>query len=206
MSRNRGSLSSSRREFLTATGSAAVLASTMSPLLARGNQAAAPDDPSANLARQLFMSLSPKQRDEICFDWDHTTPDHGKLRLHVSNNWQISPYRVISDFYTTDQQEMIEALFWSLYNPDWKPKIQKQLQDDANGYGKGQSIAIFGNPQDGPFELVMTGRHLTIRCDGNSTEHTAFGGPIFYGHAAQGFDEEPDHPGERILVAGRARE
>jgi hypothetical protein len=41
----------------------------------------------------------------------------------------------------------------------------------------------------------MTGRHLTIRCDGDSAEHVAFGGPIFYGHAAQGFDEKPDHPG-----------
>jgi hypothetical protein len=41
----------------------------------------------------------------------------------------------------------------------------------------------------------MTGRHLTIRCDGNSTEHMAFGGPIFYGHAASGFNEDPGHPG-----------
>jgi hypothetical protein len=41
----------------------------------------------------------------------------------------------------------------------------------------------------------MTGRHLTIRCDGNSQEHMAFGGPIFYGHAAQGFNEAKDHPG-----------
>lgn len=24
---------------------------------------------------------------------------------------------------------------------------------------------------------------------------TAFGGPIFYGHAAEGFNEKPDHPG-----------
>ena len=41
----------------------------------------------------------------------------------------------------------------------------------------------------------MTGRHLTARCDGDSAEHVAFGGPIFYGHAAQGFDEEATHPG-----------
>jgi hypothetical protein len=41
----------------------------------------------------------------------------------------------------------------------------------------------------------MTGRHMTLRCDGNSADHVAFGGPIFYGHAAKGFDEKPDHPG-----------
>ncbi|MEO7402626.1 MAG: DUF3500 domain-containing protein, partial [Burkholderiales bacterium] len=30
---------------------------------------------------------------------------------------------------------------------------------------------------------------------GNSADHVAFGGPIFYGHAADGFDEGPTHPG-----------
>jgi hypothetical protein len=41
----------------------------------------------------------------------------------------------------------------------------------------------------------MTGRHMTIRCDGNSTEHVAFGGPIFYGHDPKGeFYEEAGHP------------
>ena len=45
------------------------------------------------------------------------------------------------------------------------------------------------------FELVMTGRHMTIRCDGDRAEHVAFAGPIFYGHAASGFNEKPNHPG-----------
>jgi hypothetical protein len=36
---------------------------------------------------------------------------------------------------------------------------------------------------------------MTIRCDGNSTDDVAFGGPIFYGHAADGFNEKPNHPG-----------
>src|SRR5205085_6330840 len=39
------------------------------------------------------------------------------------------------------------------------------------------------------------GRHMTIRADGNSESHVAFGGPIFYGHAASGFNEEVHHPG-----------
>ena len=86
-------------------------------------------------------------------------------------------------------------LFWGLYSPDWHDRIKKQLQDDAGGYGKEHSIAIFGQPGAGKFEFVMTGRHLTIRCDGNSVEHVAFGGPIFYGHAASGFDEKVGHPG-----------
>jgi len=41
----------------------------------------------------------------------------------------------------------------------------------------------------------MTGRHTTVRCDGDSAEHLAFGGPIFYGHAADDFNEKANHPG-----------
>src|SRR5262249_44796321 len=45
------------------------------------------------------------------------------------------------------------------------------------------------------FEWVLTGRHMTVRCDGSSVEGKAFGGPIFYGHAARGmFNEPADHP------------
>ncbi|MBT5706933.1 MAG: DUF3500 domain-containing protein, partial [Verrucomicrobia bacterium] len=40
------------------------------------------------------------------------------------------------------------------------------------------------------------GRHVTRRCDGDSVEGTAFGGPIFYGHQAGKYDEEAsNHPG-----------
>jgi hypothetical protein len=35
---------------------------------------------------------------------------------------------------------------------------------------------------------------MTLRCDGNSADHVAFGGPIFYGHAASGFNEKAGHP------------
>jgi hypothetical protein len=45
------------------------------------------------------------------------------------------------------------------------------------------------------FEFVITGRHHTLRADGNTEAHVAFGGPIFYGHAASGFNEKADHPG-----------
>ena len=49
-------------------------------------------------------------------------------------------------------------------------------------------------PGGDKFEFVMTGRHMTIRADGNTESHVAFGGPIFYGHAASGFNEKVHHP------------
>lgn len=181
-----------RRSFAKTVGVAAVAASVAPRIVTAAQSTAAV---SETMVKKLYDSLNPKQKEEICFDWNHTD-DRGLLRMHVSNNWQINgDHKINSDFFTPDQKDMIEALFWGLYSPDWKDRIKKQLKDDADGYGKEQSIAIFGTPGTGKFEFVMTGRHLTIRCDGDSVEHVAFGGPIFYGHAASGFNEEAGHPG-----------
>ena len=96
---------------------------------------------------------------------------------------------------------MIKHIFEGIIKPDWHKRIDKQLEDDAGGYGEQQSIAIFGKPGD-KFEFVMTGRHMTIRCDGNSADHVAFGGPIFYGHAAERLQREAEPPGQRLLAPG----
>jgi hypothetical protein len=49
---------------------------------------------------------------------------------------------------------------------------------------------IFGDPTDGnKFSWVFTGHHLTVRCDGNSEEGTAFGGPMYYGHSPNGYSD-----------------
>jgi hypothetical protein len=144
----------------------------------------------------LYDMLSPKQREAICFTWDHMDPARGLLRTRVANNWDITEnYINDSDFYTKDQQALIRQIFEGIISPEWHERIDKQLTDDAGGYGEQNSIAIFGDPGSKQFEFVMTGRHMTIRCDGNSADHVAFGGPIFYGHAADTFNEGPTHPG-----------
>ncbi|MBC8113462.1 MAG: DUF3500 domain-containing protein, partial [Candidatus Saccharimonas sp.] len=182
----------SRRRFVQAVGAGAAAVAVV-PAVARAADGAKPAPET--LVKKLFDSLDATQKEEVCFAWDFKD-DRGLLRTHVSNNWQITDKTLNSGFFTRDQQDMIEALFWGMYSTDWHDRIKKQLKDDADGYGKHQSIAIFGTPGSGQFEFVMTGRHLTIRCDGNTTEHVAFGGPIFYGHAAlaEGLNEKAGHP------------
>jgi hypothetical protein len=186
-----------RRRFVQTVGATALSAAALPNILLGKDDAKANSRQSETVVKKLYDSLSEAQKEEICFDWDYKD-DRGILRTHVSNNWNITPvkeFNVAGKFFSKDQQEMIEAVFFGLYNKDWHSKIRQQLKDDAGGYGKKQTIAIFGTPGSGKFEFVMTGRHLTVRCDGDSTDHVAFGGPIFYGHAAQGFDERADHPG-----------
>ncbi len=183
-----------RRAFLKTTGAAAV-ATVAAGVLRVPLLAAAEAKPPETTVKLLFDSLSDEQKGKICFAWDYQDSQRGLLRTRISNNWHITPPTINGDFFTGDQQKLIREIFEGMIQPEWHAKFDKQLQDDAGGYGKQQNIAIFGQPGQGNFEFVLTGRHMTLRCDGNSAEHVAFGGPIFYGHAASGFNEKPGHPG-----------
>lgn len=187
-----------RRDFVRTGLVGAAAAGLLTGAQLRADEAAKASRPeSETLVEKLYATLNEQQRSKICFPWDHKD-ERGILRTHVSNNWSITDrdkLNVGGNFFTADQRDMIEAIFFGLYNPEWHDRIKQQLKDDAGGYGRAQAIAIFGEPGKGKFEFVMTGRHLTVRCDGNTSDHVAFGGPIFYGHAAKGFNEAKDHPG-----------
>ena len=197
----------SRREFLKHVSAGAALASTgLIPSVATAEQAAKATPES--LVETLFKSLNEKQHKDVCFDWDHKDKRRGLLRTRTANNWMITKHGVTEDFYTADQQEMIRAIFQGIISPEWHKKYDQQLDDDCGGWGD-QSIAIFGEPGEGKFELVLTGRHVTLRCDGDSADHVAFGGPIFYGHAPEE-DETEEHDGnvfwEQAVAANKVYE
>src|SRR5207302_7269658 len=144
-----------RRDFVRVVSSAAVAAAaaTLPGHLPQGRLLA--DDkskaPSETLVKKLYDSFTPAQKEEICFDWDFSD-DRGLLRTHVSNNWNITDVSKLSvggSFFTKDQQDLIREIFLGLYNPDWHERIFKQLKDDADGYGKQQTIATFGAPGTG---------------------------------------------------------
>lgn len=194
-----------RRRFLQQSTLAAGVAAASSTSLASAHTA---EPKSAeSLVKVLYDTLKPEQKKQICYDWNFQDPKRGLLRTRVANNWQVTKPSINSQFYTKDQRVLIREIFEALISPGWHDKIDKQLKDDAGGFGKSQSIAIFGTPGSGKFELVMTGRHMTLRVDGNSTEHMAFGGPIFYGHAAKDFYEDHQHRGnvfwEQAVVANK---
>ncbi len=190
-----------RRDFLRTVSITAATAAvgTGLPLYAvpRATAAPTPSCPAETAVKALYDSLTEEQRKVICFPWDHMDKERGLLRTHVSNNWQITKQTIASDFFTPRQKGLIREVFTGLFNPEWVSRFDKQLRDDSGGkpWGESQSIALFGKPGEDKFEFVMTGRHMTIRADGNSENHVAFGGPIFHGHAASGFNEKPGHPG-----------
>ena len=184
-----------RRAFLRSTAATAALAAVGRPfqsLLAEAS--AAPKPPSESIVKLLFESLNAAQKKEVCFPWEHTDPKRGLLRTRIENNWRITRPIVRSDFFTPDQQAMIRAIFEGITAPEWHQRFDKQLKDDVGGFGHRQAIAMFGEPGNGKFEFVLTSRHMTLRCDGHSADHVAFGGPILYAHEGENLHEKPTHP------------
>lgn len=173
-----------RRSFLR-NGSLAA-AALASPYLLRSDTAGTE---SETLVKTLFDSLSEDQKRPLCFAFDDP------LRLKISNNWHITEQR-IGKFLDKDQNAMVEEIFRKAHSEEYADTVYNQVVHDSGRKGFGDSsIAIFGEPGSEKFEFVLTGRHTTRRIDGNSVKGKAFGGPIFYGHAADGFNEGPEHKG-----------
>ena len=175
-----------RRRFLQTTAAGVTVAS--GGLLPAVAKAAEQKATSETLVTQLFDSLTEEQAKQVVFPFDH------ELRSKVDNNWHITKARVGRDF-NADQQQLVLDIFKGLHSEEYADKVVAQVDGDGRGKNLDKcSFALFGAPGE-KFEFVLTGRHCTRRCDGNSVEGAAFGGPIFYGHAAEGFNEKPDHPG-----------
>jgi hypothetical protein len=181
----------SRRDFIKTIGTGALAASV--PLVGRVAAAAgktqvgpSPTAPAETAVARFYKTLTPAQRKVICF------PFENPLRKKVNNNWEIVKPS-ISDM-TSEQKSLCQEIMKNLCSEEGYEKFMKQMDDDSGGF-ENYHVAVFGEPgTDQPFEWVLTGRHDTLRADGNSVEGAAFGGPIFYGHAADGhFNEDAKH-------------
>ena len=173
-----------RRKFLQTTGAAALTAG----LTAQAENAKG-SSKSENLIKEFYSSLSAKQKAAVCMPWDHIKRDY------INNNWNVvdEDKYSIGSFYTSKQQQLLQGAVKGMLSAEGYRRYEKQMKDDSGGFGT-FTCAIFGNPSTEKFKWVLTGRHATLRVDGNSLENKAFGGPIFYGHAVR-FTEKPDHPG-----------
>jgi glycosyltransferase involved in cell wall biosynthesis len=156
------------------------------------------------LAAQLYYDLDDGQRAEICFPWDYQDPERGLLRKFIANHWQVTRPVITSAFFSSRQQRLIRQIFESLLDPAWRAPFTRQLADDNQGdiWGRHQSVAFFGTPGSGPWQFAITGRHLTLRT--GSRQSQVFGGPIVYGHAANGFFAEAGHPGNIFWPQAKA--
>jgi hypothetical protein len=180
-----------RRDFLRVAGVSAAALSL--PGLARATDAvktAKAPKPAEALVKELFAGLNDEQKKAALYAFDHGTKD-GKgtpTRLRMFNAPLGKP---IKDVYTKTQWELIERILKAISSgDDGYNQLSRDGGFDASGTLENCGAYIFGDPTDGkPFAWVFTGHHLTVRCDGNTTDGIAFGGPIYYGHSPNGYSK-----------------
>jgi len=148
--------------------------------------------PSEELVRELFASLKSDQAKKVVYDYSHGGGRNAvPTRMGMYNG---APLNVrIRDVYTKAQQELVEKIVKSMCAGDdgWR-QISRRTSEgkvwDASGSFENCGALFFGEPSKGnKFAFLFAGHHLTIRCDGNTEEGPAFGGPIYYGHSPNGW-------------------
>lgn len=169
-----------RRDFLRTVGGTALAASAGSLLWNPNSVSAAPTPQSAaeTVVAEFHKTLTDSQKKVIQFPFDH------ELRSRISANWHVTKPTIDSDFYTKEQQQLIRNIVKNVTSPDGYERILKQTEYDDGSLGA-YSVALFGTPGEGKFQWELTGRHLTLRADGDSVDRAAFGGPIVYGHGEE---------------------
>ena len=169
-----------RRSFLKTAGAATLAGVAMPMFVGQAGLFAAPTaNSSAETAvGRFYGSLSAEQKKTLCFPFEH------ELRQRINANWHVTKPKIGSDFFNKDQQTVISAIIRGVTSEEGYERLKKQMDEDAGGLDE-FSVAVFGEPGTGPFEWELTGRHLTLRVDGNSVDKAAFGGPIIYGHGEE---------------------
>lgn len=163
-----------RRDFLQAAAGIAAI-----PLAARMvHGTSAGSGKAETIVGEFHASLSAQQKAEIC------RPFSDSLRSRVNANWHVTKPLIGSDFYTVTQREMIDKIVRAVTSEEGHERLQRQMDDDDGGLSA-YSVAVFGNPLEGDFQWLLTGRHLTLRADGDSSPKTAFGGGMVYGHGEE---------------------
>lgn len=172
----------SRRRFLETAGATAASMAIAPKLFAAPTKNSAAE----TAVQEFYNSLSDAQRAEICFGFNHD------LRHRINANWHVTKPTIGEDFYSDRQRSMIDKVLQGMCSEDGYTRLQKQMEDDDGGVNF-YSVALFGDPNADKFEFEITGRHLTMRADGNSVEKAAFGGPIVYGHGEEAPKENLYH-------------
>lgn len=187
---NETGLRDARRAFLRTMGGGAAALVAAGPLVRRAvaeEKAAA--KPAEGLIRELYGTLTEEQRREVVLPWDHGASGGTPTRLGMYNS-PISGKR-IAQSYDKAQQELVQRIFKAILSGEEAyERISRGGKWDGAGSFQGIGCMLFGNPTDGKFAAVFSGHHLTVRCDGNSEPNAAFGGPMYYGHSANGHSEQ----------------
>jgi hypothetical protein len=173
-----------RRDFLAGAAGAAIAAGAMPALSRLASAAPTRDSAAESAAGRLYDTLTDEQKKKMAL------PLSDQRRNTINPNWRITEAKI--ETFNNDQQQIIHEIVKGATSEEGYDRLLKQMDEDWGGFGK-YTVAIFGNPHEGEFEFELTGRHLTLRADGNTKKAVALGGPIVYGHGQSNPDKNLFH-------------
>ena len=185
-----------RRDFIRVVAGGAMGVMGGASLLSSTSAFAAPVEkaraakPAETLVREIYATLTAEQKAAMVLPWAHGAEKGGTpTRLKTHNAPPLG--KKLGEQFTKPQQDLIHTTFKAILSDEESyNRISRKGKWDDSGSFAGNGIAIFGDPSGkDPFSWVFAGHHLTLRCDGNSQPNTAFGGPMYYGHSANGHSD-----------------
>ncbi len=164
-----------RRGFLKMAGAGA--AALALPLWARDSKA---ERTAEDLIKELYNGLDADQKKAVILPY--VAPERMKY-------YNAAMGKKIGEVYTKAQQEAVGRILKAMSSGEegWN-QISRGGTWDASKAFENCGANLFGDA-NGKFTWVFSGHHLTLRCDGDSEEGAAFGGPIYYGHSPNGYSE-----------------
>lgn len=179
-----------RRDFIRVMGTAAAVAVTgLSPLQKARAARAEKQAQAEALVFELYKSMDADQRKKLVRAWDHgVTNGKGTPARLLTHNGADGKSK-IGEEYNKKQVELLDRIFRAIANGEEGYKqLSRDGRFDASNDFENIGALIYGEAVEGKkFALVFCGHHITVRCDGNSEESTAFGGPLYYGHSPNGY-------------------
>jgi len=182
-----------RRDFIRVIGtSAAALAfggATLTPLQAARRARAEKQAEAEGFVFDLFKTMDADQKKKLVLPWDAGANAKSGLPARLMTHNGPVGKSVIGLEYDKKQAEILLKVFKSICNGDeGYNRLSRGKKFDNSGDFENIGALIYGEPVEGKkFSLVFAGHHITLRCDGNSEESTAFGGPLYYGHTPSGY-------------------
>lgn len=178
-----------RRDFIRVLGASAVAAALPLSPLAKARAARAEKQAAAEqLVYELFATMDGDQKKKLVLPWDHKAGNQPLPARLMTANAPVGK-SVIGLEYNKKQVELLDRIFRSISNgEEGYRQLSRNGKFDNTGAFESAGALIYGEPAPGKkFSLVFCSHHLTVRCDGNSEEATAFGGPLYYGHSPSGY-------------------
>jgi hypothetical protein len=180
-----------RRDFIRVLGAttAAVAVGGLTPLQKARAARAEKQAQAEAMIFELFKTMSADQKKAVTRIWDHKPTATDKVTGRLATGNAAVNGLTIEKNYEKKQVELLDKIFRAIANGEEGYKgLSRDGRFDASNDFENISAIIYGEPAEGKkFSLVFTGHHLTVRCDGNSEEATAFGGPLYYGHSPSGY-------------------